>query len=206
MGRFCVSDAAYHELTNQSDDLPKSYLVKQYRNDMNKSYKSERTPGIDQGVQISFVDELYRQVEELNLPPDISKIKVKISGDGAQISKLTHVVTLSFAILDSGEPYAACGVTPIAIVRGSESYEMLAVSFRDTFQDINKLLSNPFIKIKDGRDVEIDLFLWADYKFLLTILGITGATFTYMHAFGARSTRTTVTMWINHWNSTKILV
>ena len=36
LDKFCVGDAAYHEFTSLSDDLPKSYLVKQMRGNMNK--------------------------------------------------------------------------------------------------------------------------------------------------------------------------
>ncbi|CAB3977588.1 Hypothetical predicted protein [Paramuricea clavata] len=38
LDKFCVGDAVYHEFTSLSDDLPKSYLVKQMKGNMNKTY------------------------------------------------------------------------------------------------------------------------------------------------------------------------
>jgi hypothetical protein len=38
LDKFCVGDAVYHELSILSDGLPKSYLVKQSRGNMNKTY------------------------------------------------------------------------------------------------------------------------------------------------------------------------
>ncbi len=45
LDKFCVGDTLYHEVSILSDDLPKSYLVKQLRMDMNKTYHIERTRG-----------------------------------------------------------------------------------------------------------------------------------------------------------------
>ena len=36
LDKFCVGDEVYHELSMISEGLPKSYLVKQKRNEMNK--------------------------------------------------------------------------------------------------------------------------------------------------------------------------
>lgn len=65
MDKFCVSDAAYHEfsMTNQ-EGLPRSYLIKQCRQDLNKVYSISRTPGEWPGAQLSFKNELNHQLSK----------------------------------------------------------------------------------------------------------------------------------------------
>ena len=45
LDKFCVGDEVYHELSMIVEGLPKSYLLKQKRSDLNKTYHIERTPG-----------------------------------------------------------------------------------------------------------------------------------------------------------------
>ena len=62
MDRFCVGDAAYHALVVLENDLPRSYMIKQCRNDIDDLFVITRTPGELTGAQISFKDELQRKV------------------------------------------------------------------------------------------------------------------------------------------------
>ena len=64
MDKFCVSDAAYHEVTQISDDIPRSYLIKQCRSDLNNSFHIRRTPGKNSGVEMSFKQELEAQIRK----------------------------------------------------------------------------------------------------------------------------------------------
>ena len=65
MDKFCVSDAAYHEFSmTNNDGLPRSYLIKQCRQDLNKVYSISRTPGEWPGAQLSFKDELNHQLSK----------------------------------------------------------------------------------------------------------------------------------------------
>ena len=41
--KFCASDELYHELSVFSESLPRSYLIKQKRNELNKLCHLERT-------------------------------------------------------------------------------------------------------------------------------------------------------------------
>lgn len=56
LNKFCVSDKLYHELTFLNNDLPRSYLIKQKRSDLNKLSHVERVPDNYPGPQITFVD------------------------------------------------------------------------------------------------------------------------------------------------------
>lgn len=65
MDKFCVSDAAYHEFSmTNNEGLPRSYLIKQCRQDLNKVYSISRTPGEWPGTQLSFTDELNHQLSK----------------------------------------------------------------------------------------------------------------------------------------------
>ena len=52
LDKFCVSEAAYHELTMlpEWDSLPKSYLVRQCNEELNGMCHIERTPGSAPGA------------------------------------------------------------------------------------------------------------------------------------------------------------
>ena len=58
--KFCIGDAAYHELIMCSggEDHPRSYLIKQCKDELNKLCHMTRTPGVAPGAQLDFATEL----------------------------------------------------------------------------------------------------------------------------------------------------
>jgi hypothetical protein len=64
LDRFCVGDAAYHSLTVLESGLPRSYMVKQCRGDINGTFHITRTPGDLIVAQMSFEDELRRKIKQ----------------------------------------------------------------------------------------------------------------------------------------------
>lgn len=65
MDKFCVSDAAYHELSMvDREGLPRSYLIKQCRHSLNELCCITRTPGEWPGAQLSFITELKHQLSK----------------------------------------------------------------------------------------------------------------------------------------------
>ena len=62
MDKCCVGDAAYHEVSMVVNDIPRSYLIKQCRNDLNNIFHIARTPGKHAGAQMSFKEELRAQI------------------------------------------------------------------------------------------------------------------------------------------------
>ena len=171
LDRFGVSDAFYHELTTLEAGLPRSYLIKQCRQNLNSMMTIHRTPGIDQGVQVSLFEELERLLSEDK--ENLNSITVKVSGDGAPVSKKNNFTTISFSVIHDGDD-SVPEVHPLAIIRAAESYEMLKVSCRDVFRDINKLNEDKHI-VAEGRMIEVNVCLSADYKFLLLVMGLAGA-------------------------------
>ena len=67
MDKFCIGEAAYHELTccAGGQELPRSYLVKQCKEDLNKLCSIERTPGEAIGAAFNFHDELSTVIENM---------------------------------------------------------------------------------------------------------------------------------------------
>lgn len=58
--KFCIGEAAYHELTLAcgGESLPRSYLVRQSKNQLNELVHIRRTPGTAEGAQLDFESEL----------------------------------------------------------------------------------------------------------------------------------------------------
>ena len=54
LDKFNVGDNFYHELTILVDGLPKSYLVKQKREQLNQMRQISSTPG-EEGAQLSLI-------------------------------------------------------------------------------------------------------------------------------------------------------
>lgn len=65
MDKFGVSDEFVHEISMEFDDIPRLYLVKQCRNDLNKICHITPTPGRALGAQHSFRTAMTEKIEAL---------------------------------------------------------------------------------------------------------------------------------------------
>ena len=67
MDKFCIGVAAYHELTccPGGEELPRSYLVKHCKDNLNKFSSIERMPGEANGAAFNFHDELSAVIEKM---------------------------------------------------------------------------------------------------------------------------------------------
>ena len=136
---------------------------------MNRLFHVTRTPGLAEGVQFSFIEELR---EALKATTE-TEVQIKISGDGAKVSKMCHFTTLSFTIMCSEEKH----VHPLAIIKALELYEMLEISCKGVFDEINSVIESGKIRpTVNEKEVSVKIFLSADYKFLLLLMGLSGAT------------------------------
>ncbi|XP_028408194.1 uncharacterized protein LOC114530773 [Dendronephthya gigantea] len=187
MDKFAVGDAFIHELSMVVEGMPRSYLIKQCRNKLNSICAVKPTPGAAPGAQISFkdslVDKLRLMVEDGKLTAG-EKVKVKISGDGARMTRLTNYVILSYCVLDdSKDVLAAKGIHKILVdewvMSGTECYESLKVSFKDCWNEINKVIHDGQVEINPGHAIPVEVFLGGDYKFLLLISGRAAANANY---------------------------
>ena len=129
LDKFCVGDSFYHELTMTIHGLPKSYLVKQRRDQLNNICHITHTPGTPEGAQVLFSDLLKERLKDyLASHPDgyEDTIQIKISGDGARMTRNSSFILMSFALLDLGDDVmAAKGNHTIAVVKGKENYKTL---------------------------------------------------------------------------------
>ena len=92
-----MGDKVYHELTMTVEGLSKSYLIKQSRSELNKSYHIERTPGKSPDEYINFISTLSDHIRQLlTEKPELkdNKIEVKLSGDGAKMFRTTNFMLM----------------------------------------------------------------------------------------------------------------
>jgi len=165
-----------------TEGLPKSYLIKQSRARLNATYHIERTPGIYPGASLNFTSTPCDHVKELlRKTPELKgrKIQVKLSGDGARMSRTTNYMTMSFTLLQLNESVMSPKHNrTVAIINGPEKYETLKTSLSPFSDDVNQLICKSTLPI-DGENVELEFFLGGDMKFLLMILGLSSATADY---------------------------
>ena len=182
LDKFCVGDEVYHELSYESDDLPKSYLVKQLRAKMNKTYIVERTVGEYPGAKLNFTSTLTDHVQELlQHKPELSTstIQVELSGDGASMSRSTNFMMMSFSLLQWDEKVMSSkNNRTVAVVNGPEDYHTLKVSLSSLFNEVNELIKTGSMLI-NGERVKLEFFLGGDLKFLLMVMGMNGASSNY---------------------------
>lgn len=181
LDKFCVGDEVYHELSLASNDsLPKSYLIKQLRSDLNKTYHIERTPGKYTGARLDFSSTLSSHIRELLIAkPELENqaINVKLSGDGARMSRTTNFMMFSFALLQKDESVMSSKSNrTVAIVNGPEEYKTLKTSLSTLFDEINGIIDLLTI---DGKKIKLNFFLGGDMKFLLMIMGMNAASSYY---------------------------
>lgn len=175
LDKFCVGDEVYHELSVLSDDLPRSYLIKQLRSDLNKTCHIERTVQYP-GAKVDFTSTLADHVKALLAKkPELQEVKVKLSGDGAQMSRTTNFMMFSFALLQEENVMSSKSNRTVAIINGKEDYITVKTALPSFFQEVNSLIQRGAIII-DGKEVKLEFFLGGDYKFLLMIMGLNSAT------------------------------
>ena len=142
LDKFCIGDSFYHELTMTMGGLPKSYLVKQRRDQLNNICHITCTPGTAEGAQVLFCNLLKARLKDyLASHPDGYKntIRIKISGDGARMTRNSSFILMTFALIDLGDDVmAAKGNHTIAVVKGKEDYNTLQESFANVFKETVK--------------------------------------------------------------------
>ena len=131
LDKFYVGDSFYDELTMLVDGLPKSYLIKQKREQLNQICQITSTPGEEEGAHLSFLKLLKDRIRNYltnhpNFMNDDKPLRVKISRDSAQMTRNSNFILLSFSLLQASEDVmAAKGNHTIAVVRGKEDYEKM---------------------------------------------------------------------------------
>ena len=142
-----MGDSFYHEIPMIMDSLPRSYLVKQSPEQLNKMCHIEAWDGNFEGVKVSSVEAVFKEhiSDYLKQRPDFDttndKIKIKINGDGTRLTQNLDVIFLSLSILQTSESVmSAKRNRTIGIVTGTEGYQTIKVSFGSLLNEINSLI------------------------------------------------------------------
>ena len=99
------------------------------------------------------------------------------------MTRNSSFVLLSFSILQTGEQVmTAKGNRTIAILNGKDFYSSLKQAFGNIFDEINNLIAEEIVTV-DGKEVDTEFFLGGDYKYILIMLGLNGATGNYSYAW-----------------------
>ncbi|VDI54779.1 Hypothetical predicted protein [Mytilus galloprovincialis] len=104
LDKFAISDQAYHEIAMKTNDLPKFYLIKNCRDKFNEGIQLERTPGNVPGAFLNFRSEVENAIKQKfnDVPTDDAqkKVRIKVSGDGTKVSRISNYVVMSFSLID----------------------------------------------------------------------------------------------------------
>ena len=104
LDKFCVGDSFYHEISMITDSIPRSYLAKQCHEQLNKMCHSEALDGNFEGAKVSSVETVFKEhiSDYLKQNPDFDtindKIKIKINGNGARMTRNSNFILLSSSI------------------------------------------------------------------------------------------------------------
>ena len=129
LDKFCVGDAFYHELSMITDGLPRSNLVKQCHDDLYKMCQIDSPDANFEEAKVNSVKLCPKNISLIiskknnDFDPINGKIKIKINGDGARMTRNSNFILLSFPILQTRESVMSDkGNRTLGIVNGSQSY------------------------------------------------------------------------------------
>ena len=174
--RFNVSDTAYHELSMVNPSLPCWSALHKVSKQIDSKCDIYAIPGPILGIQRSLKERLQLRLQKLvKKNPGIQDdtcIRVKITGDGTQVSCSMHILVIAFTILDGTKnPNSPGGNHVIALLNAQEKYECLSEAVKDIASDIKSIKSLTI----DGHNFNIKFFLCADMKYLAICAGIQAA-------------------------------
>ena len=164
--KYCVSNAAFHELSMRSN-FPNSSEVKKLTQALNSTFEIRSTPngviGVLQSLKRYVIACLTHLIEKNSADgmeiPDT--FRIKLTGDGTQIAQGLSVVNIAFTILEEGQLAcsSACNHT-IAILKVNEDYDLLAAGL----EDIIKEAEDMEVLAINERVFKIQFFLGGDMK------------------------------------------
>ena len=187
LDRFCVSDEAYHEITmhDAGANLPRSYLVKKARHDLNELIKVEVLNDAEgaAGACLSFKKMLQMEIDLYmteNYIATPETIKVKLGGDGAEMSRSSSFQLISFSLLNRGRSVLQpTAVRTVAVVCGKETHDTLRDNMSTVFEEVNDLIAAKQMRLSNGMVVPLKFYLAGDVKYKQRILGLMGSTSNY---------------------------
>jgi len=178
--RYNMSNTAYHELSMIHPSIPCLSKLNKLTKEMDNTSSLCPTPGPIEVVQQSFKERLTIRLKTLvrKYPSikDEAYIRVKLTGDGTQVSRSMHIIVIAFSVLYGDEnPNSPSGNHAIALLNAQEKYEQLSVALKDIEEEIRSTQA----LIIDGHKFNINYFFGADMKYLAICLGLEAANAEY---------------------------
>ncbi|XP_071107750.1 uncharacterized protein [Haliotis cracherodii] len=176
MDRFCVSEAAYHEITQLYPNLPRTHSVINTRREMTASLAISRVPGEVNGAMVSFRQELDKSLKEKILEnPNLKEVMVQLSSDGTHVSRISNYVIFAFRLVDATytDNHSADNVITLAILNCREDYFKLKTSLQPLCEEINSVIEAGRVHI-DDKEIAVNIVFCADMKMILTVMGLGG--------------------------------
>lgn len=106
------------------------------------------------------------------------KLRIKISGDGFQRSLRNGDVSFSFVVLDTQDVHSNLASWDVLIAECNENAKQLHAVSKPLMEKIASIIDNNTIVV-DKKDIILDLYLVADQKFLMLLLGLGGPKMKY---------------------------
>ncbi|XP_048581436.1 uncharacterized protein LOC125561333 [Nematostella vectensis] len=180
MDKFGVGDDFIQKVSRIVDGFPRGYIIKQCRSELNKQCNIRPTPGQVPGAQFSFKERLVEQIKSLRASGMVTDhVRIKLSGDGARMSRSSNFTLFSFAILNAPDDLLSSkGTHTVAVINGPEKYETIAESLKDVLEEIDAVQDDSYVEL-DGKKINVEFFLGGDYKFLLQTMGLSAANSAY---------------------------
>ena len=176
--KFCGSDQMYNDLVQvlntNGNGMPKLYQVVQCRNQLNEPILEEisATPGPHPGSQRSLTKCLQREAANIKG----NTLKVRVSVDGAKVSRKSNFIVMSYATLDGeGSELSAAHNKVVGIVNAPEEFLNLKECFKDLFTEVSDIQESGSVSTSNG-NVPTEIFLGGDMKFISMVLGLSAAT------------------------------
>ncbi len=171
---FSMSDKTYHAFRTSLDlkDLPPINIIKECRFHINSSFRIFKCEtGFYVDVEQKFFNILKRIIPKLNL--DNKLIRIKLSGDGTNVSKRIKLINFTFSIIDEGLK-----------ARTSKGHYTLGIFEieKENYENVKKSLDSLLKQIEVLNELEIDgttyslrYYLGGDWKFMAIMLGLNSA-------------------------------
>ena len=184
MDQFNIPNAGYHELSMlakkhcskhgkaEKSIIPNSNSVITRRKNLNSGIEIKPANNDYPGVYTSLTDSLISKLSDPKRAHllETRKVRIKLSGDGTNITCKQSFVNLSYTLVDEKTSMSEHGNYLLAIVKCHEDSASLKKALRDLIQEFEDLTSVTV----NGERIEIDKYLGGDLKYLNQIMGIAG--------------------------------
>ena len=106
-----------------------------------------RTPGLLPGSYLSFKTEINNDVQKCKDKP--KKLKIKISGDGAKVSRISNFIVVSWSIIEDEQCVSHLHQRVLAKVKCEENYINLETTLGPLFRKLmilTKMVTRAYVQ------------------------------------------------------------